>query len=230
MSKYLTRVLAVVLILALLGGCATAPQNKIDFSSQELAGANQKIGVIRSKIPEVAAEFPGADCLLCIAAALANHSSFRDHVKSLSSSDLAVLHDAVVSRLRAKGLEVVKLSDEIDVRKLDSVKEVRDGFAKNNFSSFQARGLTSLVVVDFKTVGFRRSHQNYFPSEPMKARVVAEVYMVRLADGKLLWFERYDLLKGTSGEWDNKPKFPEITNAFYSLVEEFKDQVIESIK
>lgn len=217
------------MIAIILAGCAT-PQQQVKFSQQSLGGPSENIAVLQSNLPTVSVTFPGADCLLCIGAAMATHSQFRDHTKTLTSSDLQPLQDAVVARLRAKGLKAAKIATPIEVRKLNSVKEAREGHARQDFSQFAKEGYTTVVVIDIKQVGFRRKYASYIPTEPMKAGVTAEVYMVQLSDNKLLWFDNFDLSKGLVGEWDAPPKFPEITNAYFSLIEEFKDSVIEALK
>jgi hypothetical protein len=61
---------AVVLCLttSFLGACATAPQSPVSLASDALShGA--RVGVVMTKMPRVDTAFPGAACLLCMAAA-----------------------------------------------------------------------------------------------------------------------------------------------------------------
>jgi hypothetical protein len=64
----------------------------------------------------------------------------------------------------------------------------------------------------------------------MKAILQGETYMVRIEDGKLLWFQPHNLSKGVVGEWDQAPKFPALTNSYYSLLEEYKDIVLGAFR
>jgi hypothetical protein len=60
----------------------------------------------------------------------------------------------------------------------------------------------------------------------MKAQVIAEGFLVNTIDGKYVWYQDYKLSKGVAGEWDIEPNFPQLTNAYFSLIEEFKDSFL----
>lgn len=230
MKTGLLKLVVGVAIACVLASCATPPQTPISFSQQSLSGPKEQIGVLSTKIPSVSVEFPGADCLLCIGVAMAAHSTFREHASTLNATELETLQDDLVARLKARGYRVAKISEPVEMRSLDSVSEKKEGFAKYNFSKYKKDGYTALVVTEYKSVGFRRGYQSYIPTEPMKASLQGETYMVRLDDGKLLWFQPHNISKGVVGEWDHAPKFPGLTNSYYSLLEEYKDSVLASFK
>jgi len=225
-----TRFLSILLGGLILASCATPPQPPITFSQQSLSGAKEQIGVLSTKVPDVSVEFPGADCLLCIGVAMAAHSSFRDHAATLKATELNMMQDELVSRLKARGYRVAKINEPVEIRSLEAVSEKKDGFAARNFSKYKKDGFTALVVTEYKSVGFKRGYQSYIPTEPMKASIQAETYMVRLEDGKLVWYQPHNLSKGVVGEWDQPSKFPALTSSYYSLIEEFKDLVLGSFK
>lgn len=210
----------------LLSGCATK-QAAIHFSQESLAGKNEVIGVVASAVPEASVVFPGADCLACLLAAYAVNSEMRTHAKSVTTTELANLQDSMVNKLKSKGYKVVRINDPIVLNKLPSNSSQKEGYAKYDFSRYGKENITSLVVLNYKTVGFRRNYQAYIPVEPMKASATGEVYMVRLGDNKLLWHKDFDVIKGVTGKWDNPPKFPELTNSYYAMIEELKDSITD---
>lgn len=212
--------------ITLLSGCATK-QAAINFSQESLAGKNEVIGVAASAVPGISVDFPGADCLLCLAAAYAANSDMRTHAKSVTTTELASLQDSMVNKLKSKGYKVVKIDDPIVLHKLPSNSSRKEGYAKYNFTGYSKQNITSLVVLNYKTVGFRRNYQAYFPVGPMKAAATGEAYMVSLVDNKLLWHKDFDVIKGVTGDWNNPPKFPELTNSYYAMIEELKDSIID---
>lgn len=213
-----------------MSGCATVKQERIDFSKSNISLNNPKIAVVQTPIPDITVNFPGADCLLCIGVAVAVHSDFRSYASKVSTVELNDIRQKIIAKMNQQGLNVSNSSLMIDVKKLENVNEKKLGFAFKDFSKINANGYGKLVIIDIKEIGFKRSYQSYVPLEPMKTNLVAEVYMVNIADNKLEWFNSVSLSKSTSGDWNNKPNYPEITNAYYSMIEEFKDSIIETIK
>lgn len=222
--------LSVLIITFALIGCASPPQKEIGLISQYISGASGKIGVITTKLPDVEVTFPGADCLLCVGVAMAAHSSLRDHAVNLKGSELRDLNNSIISRLNSKGLQAVNLGNQLEINKLETVKDLKDGYSKKDFSGYQKEGFSALIIIHYKELGFKRGYQNYFPIEPPKASLIAEAYMVQVSDNKLNWYTSINLSKGVVGDWDVPPRFPQLTNSYYSLVEEFKDKIADTFK
>lgn len=215
-----------VIVTLFFSGCSSVVQKSVIFNNNDITTGSKVVGIIGIKNPEVSVAFPGADCLLCIGVAMASHGVLRDHAKTLNSSELTLLQNDLVKKLNAKGYTVKVLDKSFDISKVEKNNEVKEGYSKYNFSSFAKEGVNSILVLNIKEVGFKRAYQSYVPTEPMKAQIVADGYMVNVSDNKLLWFKEYKLSKGVVGEWNVEPKFPLLTNSFYSLIEEFKDTVI----
>lgn len=221
---------AILVITFALIGCASPPQKEISLIPQNISSPNGKIGVISTKIPDVEVTFPGADCLLCVGVAMAAHSSLREHAVTLKSSELKDLNNSIISILKSKGFQAINLGNHLEISKLESVKEQKEGYSKKDFSKYQQDGFSTLIVIQYKELGFKRGYQNYFPTEPPKANLVAEAYMVQINDNKLNWYTSINLSKGVVGDWDAPPRFPQLTNSYYSAVEEFKDKITETFK
>jgi len=222
-------ILAILSIFVFLSGCSTVVQKPVSFSPSSIQNSAVVIGVVQTKIPEFSVAFPGADCLLCIAIAKAAHDKLRDHSNTLSTNDLVPLQDDLIKKMTAKGFSVKKIDQNIDLSKLNKNADVKEGFSRYDFSSYSKQGINMLLVINLKEVGFKRAYQNYIPAEPMKSQVVAEGFLVNTSDNKFVWYQDFKLSKGVVGEWDIEPKFPQLTNSYFSLIEEFKDSFISSL-
>src|ERR1700737_1054184 len=86
--------LAVVLCLAtsLLGACSTTPQSPVSLASDALRHGT-RVGVAMTKGPKIDTQFPGAGCLLCLAAASAANSSLTSYTHTLNPEELPKLKD-----------------------------------------------------------------------------------------------------------------------------------------
>lgn len=226
--KRINLIVLTAVLLAFLSGCSTFVQKPVSFSPSSIQSGKVVIGVVQTKLPEFSVAFPGADCLLCIGLAMATHGKLRDHSKTLNTNDIQPLQDDLVKKLVAKGYSVKKIDQNIDFSKLKKNSDEKEGFSNYDFSNYAKEGINMLLVINLKEIGFKRGYQNYIPTEPMKAQVVAEGFLVNTSDGKYTWYQDYKLSKGVTGEWDVEPKFPQLTNAYYSLIEEFKDSFIGS--
>ena len=98
--------------LALLGGCGTAPQLPValsgDYGTQAKTG---RVGIAVSELPKPDTAFPGAGCLLCLAAASMANSSLTDHARTLSVDELKPLKAELAKLLQAQGIEAVVIDD-----------------------------------------------------------------------------------------------------------------------
>jgi len=50
--------------------------------------------------------------------------------------------------------------------------------------------------------------------------------MVDLTSNAYDWYMPLNVLKSADGRWDEPPKFPGLTNAYFQALEESKDQLL----
>jgi hypothetical protein len=210
------------LSLALLTGCATVKQESIKLNSDSMP-MNSKIGILVSYPTVMELNFPGADCLLCLGVAIAAHGELRDHAKTLTVNDMSELQSRIERRLRSKGYSSVVMRGMPKIDDLPKNPKSGAGFSQKDLSSFGKEGVTHVFVLHVKDMGLRRNYQEYFPAGEPKARIFADVYIASVSDGRYQYFKEYDLNKASVQPWDAPPKFPGLTNAYYGLIEEFKD-------
>jgi hypothetical protein len=226
-----SRIALVLLTLAaLLGGCAGTPQAPVPISKELLSSKTVKVGVAMSILPKVDTEFPGAGCLLCLATASLANQSLSAHVRTLSSDELAPLKDEVAKLLRGQGMEAKAIDEPLDVKKLPGFSSKEPNFAKRDHASLKAKyGLDKLLVIDITALGAWRNYSAYIPTGDPKAVLKGSGYIVNLSNNALDWYLPLDIQKSAEQKWDEPPKFPGLTNAYYQALEGGKDAILKAL-
>jgi len=221
--------LAVALCLAtlLLGACATAPQSPVSLTSDALSHGT-RVGVAMTKMPKVDTEFPGAGCLLCLAAASVANSSLTSYTHTLNPEELPKLKDKVADLVRKKGgdVEVIVVAEDLDVRQLKKFDGSGTNLAKQNFGPLKDKyKVDKLIVIDIAELGFVRNYASYIPTGEPRAELHGTLSMVNLSSNAYELYVPLQLEKTAEGAWDEAPKFPGLTNAYYQVLELGKDAV-----
>ncbi|MDQ2821908.1 MAG: hypothetical protein M3Y65_16200 [Pseudomonadota bacterium] len=223
-----SHVVSLLASLVLLAGCAT-PQPPMSMSTNAFSAPGTTYGVLLTTIPVVDTAFPGASCLLCIAAASMANADLTKHAKSLPVDELAKLDVQLADALRKRGATVTMVPS-FDLKTLPDSAKGAPAFSKKDFSSLKAKyHVDKLLVVQLSAVGFSRTYSAYFPTSDPKAQVAGEVYIVNLADNSLEWYKPWIVLRAADGKWDEPPKFPGLTNAWYQSIELARDEVLKPL-
>lgn len=215
-------------VVFLLSACATAPQTPIALSKESLAAGQGRIGVVMTSLPKVDTSLPGADCLLCMAVASAANSALTDHTRTLSYEDLPQLKQSVADAIRKKGMNVTLIPENIDLKLLPDAKNKGPGIATKDFSSLaQKYQIDRLLVIDISALGVVRNYSAYVPTSDPKGMLKGTGYIVNLKDNTYQWYMPVDVAKSAEGNWDEPPKFPGVTNAYYQALEIGKDTFLK---
>ena len=217
---------AVVMVVVSLALCACAgvPQRPIELARSNIAASGSHIGVAMTAVPKVDTSFPGAGCLLCIAAASVMNSSLTSYAHTISPDDVPKVKGEIADALRQAGADVVLIDVPLDLDKLPNFSSKTPDATKKDFSSLKDRyKIDRLVVIDITQLGFERTFANYVPTSAPKALVAGSGYMVNLATNLLEWYVPLHVLKSADGSWDEPPKYPGLTNAFYQAWETVHD-------
>lgn len=213
-------------VVLLLTACASAPQLPVPLTAQTFAVPGVRVGIAVTALPVVNTFFPGAGCLLCLAAAELNHTTMSAHVKSLPYENLPAVKDEIAAILKKKGHTVVML-DKLDMRALPDFKHEGKSFARTDFTSLKGKySIDKLVVVTIAMAGIERNYASYIPVAPPKARIVGTGYLVNLDTNALEWYMPLDVMKASDGEWDEPPKFPGLTNAYFQTLETSRSMIV----
>jgi hypothetical protein len=223
-------VAAVTALTVLMAGCATPPQAPIAWNSTAIKAAPGKVGVVMSSLPAPNTQFPGASCLLCIAFAEAANSEMTAHVKTLSLNDLKALSNDVAVQLRKQGLDVTVFPEPLAIDSVPERNSPSEGEARRDFASLRAKlNVDRLLVLDFPVVAVQRNYSAYIPQGAPFAAVRGTASMVDLRNNKLLWNQQVGAVVTPQDKWDEPPKFPGVTNAWYQALENAKDSVVKAL-
>jgi len=222
--------LAAAAAAVFLTGCATPPQNPVAMGANTFAEQGQRVGVAMSKMPKVDTSFPGAGCLLCAAAASVANSSLTSHTQTLPADDLARLKSDIAEALKLKGQVPVVIEEAIIVGDLPKSSSTAPNAARRDYSSLKAKyKLDKLVVVELSEVGITRPYSAYVPTGEPKGVVSGVSYLVNLKDNSYEWYLPVLQQKGAQGAWDEAPKFPGLSNAYFQVVEEARDSILKPL-
>jgi hypothetical protein len=213
-----------------LAGCATPPQPPISLSKEAVGAKNARIGVAMVAVPKVDTHFPGAGCLLCMAFASASNSAITTQVRTLTPEDLPKLKQDAAERLRKKGTEVVVIDEDLKLDAFPDVSKAEPGKARKDFSSLKTRyKLDRLLVLQIEMLGVIRNYSAYVPTSDPKGVVTGTAYIVNLQTGALEWYQPIDVQKSAEGKWDETPKYPGLTNAYFQAIELGKDGFLKPL-
>lgn len=219
-----------VAAVVVLSGCAVKPQLPVDLSPSSFSKSPQRIGVAMTAMPKVEVQVPGASCLLCLVAANVANLSLSKHAETLTLEDVPNLKQQVAERLRRKGSTVVVIPEALDVSKLPDHSNPGDNVARKNFGQLKAKyGIDKLFVVQINSVGFMRTYASYFPTSDPKSSFVGLGYMVNLQTNKYEWYRNINIAKSADGPWDEPPKFPGLTNAYFQALELGKEGFLKPL-
>lgn len=212
----------------LLSGCAVNPQLPVDLNASAIS-APARIGVAMPALPKAEVYMPGADCLLCILAARGMNSSLSTHTESLGQEDLGQLKEKAAEALRKKGATVVVIAEPLDLKALGDAP-AGDNLARKNFMPLKAKyNVDKLLVIDITSLGFHRTYASYFPTSDPKGMLSGAGYMVNLGTNAYEWYAPVSIYKSAEGPWDEPPRFPGLTNAYFQAIELGKDGFLKPL-
>lgn len=220
--------LEILFIIAIfLGGCASVPQQSVSLTNETISPKSGRIGVVMTTLPKLDTQLPGADCLLCIAAASMMNSSLISHTKTLSYEDLPNLKEEVANALKSKGANVVVINDELNIANLKSSTQKGVNIAEKDFTPLQQKyNVDRLLVINITALGFVRTYASYVPTSDPQGQLRGVGYIINLKNNTYDWYQQVSIVKSAEQKWDEPPKFPGLTNAYFQALELGKDSFI----
>jgi hypothetical protein len=216
--------------IALLAACAGPVQLPVDLPANYFVGAKAKpsrIGVVMSEMPKPDTQFPGASCLLCLGVANLAHSSLNKEVQAFSTNELKPLPADLVALLQKQGLDAVLINEPLKVTDLPDIKSGdTPNKSRKDFSALKAKhNVDRLLVVHLTSLGVWRSYSAYIPTDLPAAVAKGTASIVDLGNNNLDWYLPINLSRKADGAWDEAPKFPGLSNAYYQVLESVADMV-----
>lgn len=217
-----------VLIIFLTGCAMMQPQDPIALTDTALDVKSGRVGVVMTPLPKVDTSFPGAGCLLCLAAASAANSSLTAHTQKLPYEDLPNLKDTMAGALRKRGLDVIVIPADLKLDELQNFSTEAPKVARKDFTPFKQKyGIGKLVVIQIDSLGIWRDYSAYVPTSDPKAVLHGSGYMINLSNNSYEWFLPVHITKAADGAWDEPPNFPGLTNAYFQALELSKDNFLK---
>lgn len=216
-------------VFIFLAGCATVSQHEpIQLAENTLAPNSGRVGVAMTALPKVDTNFPGAGCLLCLAAASAANSALTDHTRTLPYEDLPKLKNEVADLLRKRGIAVIVIPGDIKIDELPDSSIDGPNVARKDFSSLKLKyNIDKLLVINITALGMWRTYSSYFPTSDPKAVLQGAGYLVNLSNNNYEWYMPVNIMKSAEGKWDEPPKFPGLTDAYFQALEIAKDSYLK---
>ena len=216
------------MLAVLISGCNTLSHTPVPIDTASLGSQMGRVGVAMTKLPKVDVSLTGASCLLCMAVASAANSTLTTYAQTLPYDDLPKLKDMLAEQLRKKGSNVIIIDEDIDVKALDNVKSETPNAARKNFSPLQKKyNIDRLTVISIGSLGFVRTYSSYFPTSDPKATIERTGFLVNLATNTYEWFLPVNVTRSADKNWDEPPKFPGLTNAYFQIIELGKDAFLK---
>lgn len=225
MNARFTLVLAFASVF--LGGCISPPQQPISLTRDAVGPQAGRVGVAQTALPKLDTQVPGASCLLCLAAASLANSSLTDHAQTLTYEDLPKLKNEIAKLLLKQGTNVSVIEEDVNVNDLPDVDSKTPNAVRKDFSALQKKyKLDKLLVIDITALGFIRTYASYIPTSDPKSVLQGAGYLVNLKSNVYDWYLPVSVIKSADQKWDEPPKFPGLTNAYFQAVEIGKDNFL----
>lgn len=229
--KYRFAAAGLVLLAGLLSGCATPPQNPVSLNAAALSTPNARVGVAMTALPKVDTSFPGAGCLLCLAAASMANSSLTTHANTLPPEDLPKLKELLAEQLGKRGTQAKVIDEPLKIDDLPNASAQGPNLARKDFSALARKHeVDKLLVVSLNLIGFERTYSAYIPTGDPKAVVRGTAFLVDLKTNAYEWYQPVNVVRASDGPWDEPAKFPGLTNAYFQAVELGKDEILKPFK
>ena len=91
-------------------------------------------------------------------------------------------------------------------------------------------GVDKLLLIDVGALGFERTYSAYVPTSDAKAVLRGSASLIDLKTHALEWYQPLSIVKASDGPWDEPPKFPGLSNAYFQVIELTKDEVLKPLK
>lgn len=223
--------IALTVFAVLVSGCASRPQEAVRILDTALTERSTRVGVAIAQLPQPDTSFPGASCLLCIAAASAANSALTTHTRTLSTDEFKEVKKLLADRVAKRGASVEVIDTDINLADLPDNDAKGPNIARKDFTGLRNKlNVDKLLLVVVTELGMLRTYSAYVPTSPPRAYLRGQGFIIDLKSNVYEWFQPLARFQGAEGEWHEPPKFPGLTNAYFQLLESSKDELLKSLE
>ncbi|WP_323846178.1 hypothetical protein [Microbulbifer magnicolonia] len=225
--------LSIAAIFAALVGCAT-PQVPVPLDQGFYTADNKTVGLMLEapKTPGLALE--GNIGLLDYAIIAAATSSLSSHIESQDLGEFLAVAEELSQSLENEGFQVVRLEVPAKAPKLAKFKDP-DGKDTTYFAAKDHRTLAAEYQVDYllkltaTSAGLARPYYGFIPTDAPRAVFNVHGEMIDMSSNQLLWYANINHAGYATGEWDEGPNFPGLTNTYYVVMNKARQDVVNAL-
>lgn len=156
------------------------------------------------------------------------NSSLNKHAQSLSHEDLPQLKAQLVEALVKKGQNAVVIDEPLDIKSLPDMSSKEPNVATKDYAVLKTKyNIDKVLVVQVTALGMTRSFASYVPTGAPNAFLNGMGYIVNLSNNTYEWYKPVSVSRAADGVWDEAPKFPGLTNAYFQTIELAKDAYLK---
>ncbi|WP_444915145.1 hypothetical protein [Microbulbifer sp. TRSA007] len=224
---------AFVSLLILLTGCVSqqvpVPLEQSFYSSEKKA-----VGLVL-EVPAVPSlSFEGNIGLLDYAIISAATAPISKHLETLDTKEFVAISGDLSQSLAEEGFSLIQLDTLDKDLKLAKFKDpdTKDTvyFARSDYRSFtEEHKVDYLLKLSARRVGLARPYYGFIPTDA--PRVVFEITgeMIDLSSNQLLWYSDVVQTAYAAGEWDEGPTYPGLTNTYYIVMNNAKQEIMTAL-
>jgi len=229
------RAYIVVASVILISGCVTAPQVPVSLSDTYWEKTGKKLGLIIGPIEKPGLYMEGDVRLLDYAINAGAMSSVTSHFESLDTSDYEKINKEVRDIFTARGMLVVNFPKEEKINDLPDFTDPNEKdtvyFSRKDYMGYKEKyGVENVLSITPVRIGVARPYHGFIPTGNPRAVFELKVEMVDLATNGLLWYSNIDTANHSTGNWDEPPAYPGLTNAFYASMATAKQTIINELE
>lgn len=231
--KLILKALISIVIVALVGCVHVQPD--VNVAPDFWQAKNKSIGIFLMSNNKPGFHMEGDVRLLDYAVNASAMSSLTSHAEKLDVADMNLLASDLKSSLEKQGFTVKILDETINADKLKEFNDPNDKdttyFEVKNYADLKTQlNVDYLALLNVTRLGFARPYQGFIPLAAPRAVVDIHGELIDLSNNQLVWYKNIQESSSVTGEWDEPPEFPGLTNSFYTALESAKQRVVNDIK
>lgn len=229
MKQFLRSCMIPLVVVGLLGGCATAGS---DFSTRpELWEQKQAVvGVAVAELPKPTTYKGGSEGIFDFAINDAKAKPLERHLSRLDISNVTGLSDRIAAYLRSRGVTVRQIKKPIkvaDLKKLDQDESSPPDSHRvtRDFRPLKQKyGVDKLVLITVTQVGTIRNYFGFFPIGAPSGIASLAGQAIDLTTNTLEWNQTITrTVPSADRNWNEPPQYPGLTKAVLTALDQSRD-------